>query len=155
MPGKVKIKLVSFDDKKIARAIGKGNKAALSKAGAFIRKDARSSMRRTKKSSEPGQPPRAHTGQLKKAILFAYDARWETLVVGPLKARSQATFIEEGTVPRTLEEGGRVRIRRVDPITKKKSQKRVKVAPRPFMAPALKRNLKMIPKQFRNVIRSG
>lgn len=102
---KMTVKNLFFDRALVAREVGKANAKALSKAGAFVQRRARSSMRRRKKSSAPGTPPSAHaesgdTRSLKK-ILFAYDNNNQSVVVGPLRLNG-----EQGSVPALHEFGG-------------------------------------------------
>lgn len=102
--------------KKHARAWSKG---FLSGVGAFVMRAARGSLRPSKKSAEPGNPPRVHTkggrkSQL-KAIFFAVEGV-HNVVIGPvLMARatsgagrgSHGVFIQsDKTVPELLEYGG-------------------------------------------------
>lgn len=95
----------------------------LAKAGAFVRRKQKSSIRYSKKPSQPGQPPAAHrsgsftrtklnkkTGQsaqqsqspLRELIFFGFDPTTKSVIVGPvqfLRARQQG-------IPETLEKGG-------------------------------------------------
>lgn len=94
--------LVFFDDKAILRAVDKGTRKALSKWGAYVRSDARRSLRKaTKKkpASRPGEPPRIHTGELKRFLFFAYDLGTKSVVVGPQR------LAKIGSAPEALEYG--------------------------------------------------
>ena len=152
-----------FDRQAVKDRMTKANRKALSKAGAFIRRRARSSLRRRKKRSEPGQPPSVHTSDrvaTLKNILFAYEPQAETLVVGPVKLNRQALLgpqLGSTTVPQVHEFGatvkireakvgnqwrsGRRRIRRGQPVR----VRQVKYAERPFMGPALEAEQEHIP----------
>ena len=69
-------------------AVGKANARNLSQAGAFIRRSARSSLRRRKRVSAAGEPPSVHTHDpvaTLKNIWFVFDPRRLSVVVGPLK----------------------------------------------------------------------
>lgn len=99
-----------FDQPKIMAAVQKAKKRSLSAQGAFIRKSARSSIRKSKKSAVPGQPPKSHKGTL-RLIFFVWDPNTESVVVGPVKVTSK----EGRIVPKLLEEGGEAR-RRVSVI---------------------------------------
>lgn len=90
---------VFFDDERVIRAVERGRRQALSRAGAYVRTRARSSIRKSKKISEPGKPPRSHTGKLKRGILFAYDFNTESTFVG-------AVSYEGGDAAELLEHGG-------------------------------------------------
>ena len=117
---------VFFDGGIIVTAAERANRQALMRAGAFIRRRARSSIRKRKKVSEPGRPPSSHTGRLKGLILFAYDRTAETVVIGPLgTGRDQAG--------ETLEHGRTVTRR------DGRRRRRMRYRARPFMGPALQK----------------
>jgi len=128
-----------FDRPKVKNACDVQTRRALSRAGAFVRTRARSSMRRRKASAQAGQPPSAHDGGLKK-IVFAYEAPRQTVVVGPL-----AFNMDGGQVPGVLEHGGlltktfRLRNGRLSRVAR--SGQRVRKVLRyrafPYMGPAL------------------
>ncbi len=81
-----KVKEAFFDRPKVIASLKKAKRKALSKAGAFVRKRARSSMRRRKGVSSPGSPPSAHSnGHSLKTILFAYQPQSESTIVGPVQ----------------------------------------------------------------------
>jgi hypothetical protein len=132
------IKRFFFDRKVVIDAMDKATRAALSKAGAFIRTRARTSMRRRKGISGPGQPPSVHTGLLKDRLFFGYDPSNRSVVVGPER-------IGKADAPPLLEFGGST-TRRGKPA---------RYRPRPFMAPALDAEVRAgtIPPQWTNSIR--
>ena len=160
-----------FDSAKVISALDKATRKALSKFGAFVRTSARSSIRRRNGVSKPGQPPHAHQGDIKK-ILFAYDAKRQGVVIGPIK--QNIVFVNgdgkptTGTVPQALEKGGSIGIIEVYNDFAKKWYRRdlrytsgwqttnpqrkriVKIAARPFMAPAFQKNLPQLPELWRN-----
>lgn len=115
---KMTVKNLFFDRAMVVREIGKINAAALSKAGAFVRRRARSSLRRRKKPSAPGSPPSVHSTDnvaTLKNILFAYDRQRQSVVIGPVRLNvHSATWGDEGrvfttgAVPGIHEHGGRV-----------------------------------------------
>lgn len=128
-----------FDDSKIERAVERANKRNLSKVGAFIRRRARSSIRKRKKVSRPGEPPSSHATNRTlsiKNILFGFDAVNESVIVGPVTLRRGS-----GKAPSLLEFGGStttIRRGRRDTFGGRAiTSKRVKYRPRPFMGPAL------------------
>lgn len=92
-----------FDAPGVLRKVKDGTKSALSKFGAFVWRRAKSSIRRRKKPSQPGQPPSSHAGQLRDLLFFGYDVTTETVVVGPQLFKSKTN----PTVPELLELGGR------------------------------------------------
>jgi len=80
------VKNFFFDRQKIIDATTKAQRANLSKAGAFIRTRAKSSMRKRKASAQPNQPPSAHGNpQLKNLLYFAYDPSSKSVVIGPTR----------------------------------------------------------------------
>ena len=100
-----------LDRQEVAKSIGKANRRAMSKVGSFIRRRARSSLRRRKHSSLPGQPPSVHSRSkvaTLKNILFAYDPQNETLVVGPVRLNQSSLLgpqLGSATVPQVMEFG--------------------------------------------------
>lgn len=88
-----------FDRAEIDKKVAAGQKKALGKFGAFVRTRARSSIRKRKRVSLPGQPPSSHVGTYKNLIFFAYDPVAESVVIGPVK-------FKKGNVPALLEHGG-------------------------------------------------
>lgn len=153
-----------FDRQKVATKVEKARLKNLAKCGAFVRRRARSSMRRRKKVSPPGQPPSAHSKDAfatLKNILFGYDPRRKTVIVGPV-----AIYGNKQGVPRLMEQGGNVQRRRryVPQYTKTGKRKKLELrelakpetvhyAPRPFMGPALMRERKNFAKVWKNSIR--
>ena len=102
-----------FDRAAIESQLSKQERARLSKIGAFIRRRAKSSIRKRKKPSPPGKPPSSHTGVLKDFIFFAYDSERRSVVVGPTKTNQRNAFAIASagrvkTIPGVLEFGGQV-----------------------------------------------
>ena len=130
-----------FDRKAVTSAVDRAERRVLSRFGAFVRRGARSSIRRRKRISEPGQPPSSHTGLLKRNIFFLYEPQRSSVVIGPV-------LLGKGTdAPRLLEHGGVVTRR------KRKRRVRVKYKPRPFMGPAFEREKPKLPKMWRDSVR--
>jgi hypothetical protein len=114
-----------FDTKAVMDMVAKKEIKALTKAGAYVRTSAKSSLRYTKGSSSPGSPPHVHRGSfkrpngginpktgkpfknptaslLKEWIFFQYDPQTKSVVVGP-------ELTAGGTgAPRNLEKGGTI-----------------------------------------------
>lgn len=88
-----------FDRSSVIAAVGKAAAKNLSKAGAYMRRTAKGSIRKAKGPSKPGRPPHSHVGTLKNLLFFSYDPRTRSVVVGPEK-------VHPGFIPRTLEIGG-------------------------------------------------
>jgi hypothetical protein len=99
------IKEMFFDGLEVQKRLDKAAIKELSKIGAFIRRRARSLLRRRKRPSEPGEPPSVHssdkTASLKN-ILFGLDRRSQSVVVGPVGLRKK----DGQTIPGLLEFGG-------------------------------------------------
>lgn len=112
--------------------------------GGFVRRTARQSIRKSKKPSRPGQPPKSRTGFLKRGILFDYDRRRRSVVVGP----TRLSGAKGSNVPRVLEEGGIGSVRR-----KGARPFRIRVKKRPYMGPALAKELPGLPAMWKNSVR--
>jgi hypothetical protein len=155
-----------FDRQAVIDRLRAANRKALSKAGAFIRRRARSSLRRRKNPSPPGSPPSVHTSDrvaTLKNILFVYEPNSQSLVVGPVKLNQRAVLgpeLTDATVPQIQEFGASVKVREVQRGGKWRSGVRhvrsgeavrtriVKYAPRPFMGPALEAEKDNIPEAW-------
>jgi hypothetical protein len=103
--------VIRVDTAEVTRAVGAANARALNMAGGRLRKTARNSIpfrKRRTTLSQPGRPPNAHKkGKGIKTILYGYDRRTHTLVVGFAKLGG----VEGQDVPKTLETGGKARIK--------------------------------------------
>lgn len=155
-----------FDREAVMGRVEKARLRMLSKAGAYVRTSARSSLRRRKSVSQPGSPPSVHSTDdyaSLKNILFVYDPASDSVVVGPLlvERQSQAIVAASSTVPGLLERGGSVTVRQrqqrdgswtnVRRFTIGKAAQRtqtIPIAARPFMLPALKTNASKFPNFF-------
>ena len=142
----MRIKDMFFDRATVIRAVDGAKRAVLSKAGAFIRTAARTSIRKRRASAPAGKPPHSHEGSLRRLILFGYDKAADSVVVGPVG-------FKKSTAPSVLEYGGDTVVlsRRGGRLTSRK----VKIAPRPYMAPALEKERPKLPILWRNSIRKG
>jgi hypothetical protein len=152
-----------FDRDVIKDRMTTANRKALSRVGAFIRRRARSSLRRRRKPSQPGRPPSVHTADrvaTLKNILFAYEPQAESLVIGPVKLNQKALLgpqLGDLTVPQVLEFGANVRVREtkvgkrwVTGVRRIRPGQPVRVRSasypeRPFMGPALQAEQDHIP----------
>lgn len=76
-------KALFFDRAAVTGAVDKATRKVLSRFGAFVRRRARSSIRKRKKVSQPGQPPSGRTGLLKRLLFFAFEPRRQSVVIGP------------------------------------------------------------------------
>ena len=148
-----------FDSPKLIDLVTKAKRKVMSGQGAFVRRKARSSMRRKKNPSAPGSPPRDRGGALKRLIFFVYDPIAEDVVIGPEfwnKAGSVAN-VSGQTTPQRLEQGGAVIA--TEAFTRKRGwrivskryasrtrspvrTRRTIVEPRPLMKPALTKGMR-------------
>jgi len=145
----MRIKDMFFDRAAVVRAVDGAKRKVLSKAGAFIRTAARTSIRKRKGSAPAGKPPHSHEGSLRRLILFGYDKAADSVVVGPVG-------FKKSVAPNVLEYGGdTVVLRRVGGRGGKLTSQKVKIAARPYMAPALEQERPKLPLLWRNSIRKG
>lgn len=131
-----------FDRAKVLAAADRATLRVLSRFGAYVRQRARSSIRKRRRVSQPGQPPSSHVGLLKDLIFFSYEPSARSVVVGP-------TLTNRPTgAPETLEYGGESDL----PIRGGKTA-RVRIEARPYMHPALAKELPGLPAMWRDSIR--
>jgi len=146
----LRIKTVSldmfFDTERVKRAADTATRTVLSKAGAFIRTAAKSSIRKRKAISAPGQPPSSHTGLLKRFIFFGYDADRKTVVVGPMRLNQKI-----GAAPEALEHGGPSTV--VSGLRNRRRKRRIRIQARPFMGPAMAKEAPKFPGLWANSVR--
>ena len=140
----MKFKQMFFTSKAVLSATDRATRRVLSKFGAYVRRTAKSSIRKRKAISRPGSPPSSHTGLLKRFILFGYDPAKRSVVIGPLRL----TRGGRGDAPRALEEGGTSR------MVRRGRKKRVKIKARPFMGPAMEKEKPKLPQMWRNSVSS-
>ena len=127
------------DRKKIVALFGKVNTQVYDWFGSDVRKKAKASIKnptKSRKTSDPGEPPVNRTGALKNLIFYELDET-RGVVIGParFKGRSQGA--------KALEYGGKSTAK----INKKKRAVRVKK--RLFMQPAHEKVLKTLPDKYR------
>lgn len=144
-----------FDTKLVAESMDKATRTVLSKFGAFVRRRARSSMRRKKKISQAGQPPAAHTGRLKELIFFAADLPNQSVVIGPVALNGDG-----GQVPSLLEYGGEIKrsLNAIGNRVGRRSRNAAKTVvmhytARPSMHPALEEEEKNLPPLWTNSLK--
>ena len=130
-----------FDRAAVQQKVDKATRKVLSRFGAFVRQRAKTSIKKRKGTSPPGQPPYSHVGLLRKFILFAYDADRKSVVIGP-------TLTREGSeAPRLLEHGGDTT------LETRHGSKRAHYRPRPFMGPAFEQEQQKLPALWQNSVR--
>ena len=129
------VKDLCFDRAEVIREVGKLNAKALSKAGAFVSRRAKTSMRRRKGPSPAGKPPSTHSKDkiaTLRNILFAYDRANMSVVIGPVLLNGR-----QGSIPGLHEFGGTIYVRRPGKRGRPSKVEPVRYPARPFMAPAL------------------
>jgi len=136
-----------FNEDAVLKRAKKTRHAKLRRFGAFVRQTAKTSMRRRKKSSAPGQPPSAHAGHLRDLMYFAVAPDARNVVIGPVA-------FHRGEVPRLLEEGGYATMTKYTRWSDEPYDVVVHIKPRPFMAPAFQSELAKLPPQWRDSIRT-
>lgn len=135
----LKITHLFFDSAKVTSSVDKGTRKVLSKFGAFVRRTAKGSIRKRKKSAPAGQPPSSHTGHLKKFIFFGYEPQKKSVVIGP----ALLTDNNRGDAPSVLEYGGRTKIKK----------KNVTISARPFMGPAFEKEKPLLPSMWKDSVK--
>jgi hypothetical protein len=137
------IKRMFFDRQAVISKVDAATRRVLSKFGAFVRRSAKSSIRKRKKPAPPGQPPSSHTGLLKKFIFFGYDAARQSVVIGPTRLNQKG----RGEAPPLLEYGGKAT------LVRRGKKKRVTYQARPYMGPAFEKEKPQLPAMWRGSVR--
>jgi hypothetical protein len=151
-----RVKSMFFDARPVLDAADRAARKVLSRFGAFVRRRAKSSIKKAPKKAKtalkrglllsgegqfisgPGQPPVGHVGTLRDAILFSYDPGNKSVVIGPVP------FQGSGRGARALEEGG--------PSVKRPSGRTVEIRPRPYMRPAFLAELPKVGPGFKGSV---
>jgi len=139
-----------FFDRQIVRdRVDAATRRVLSRFGAFVRQGARTSIRRRKRISRPGEPPSSHTGLLRRLIFFGYDSREKSVVIGPapLNGVGRGEGGEGGEAPSLLEHGGTTTLKR------RGRRVRATYRPRPYMGPAFAKEQPKLPALWRDAVR--
>lgn len=152
-----------FDRDKVIAAVDRTTRKQLSKAGAHVRTAARSRIRKRKKPARPGESPSSHTGDLRRGILFAYDGRRESVVIGPTRKN-----VDGGRVPALLEFGGTIdrdfrtdvdesRFGRIRARGRRRPRKTLRFTydAFPYMGPALEQEAPKFPELWANTLRAA
>lgn len=167
------VKRLFFDRPYVVRSLDAARLRFLARAGAFVRRSARSSIRKRKSISDPGKPPSSHVGSLRDKILFWMNngSLRKTVKIGPAAMNIQ--YVDSkgkprvGLVPEVLEFGGEIGRREVETSKGKWLETRgdrlpgwarflprrlvyVYVMPRPYMRPALRVNQSKFPGMWRD-----
>lgn len=86
-----------LDREKVLLLVDSGRLKGLRKSGAYVRTSATRSIKKGKKASPAGSPPRTRKGFLKKDVFFALDSAAGNVFIGP---------VSYPTINRLQEEGG-------------------------------------------------
>jgi hypothetical protein len=169
----IEMKQLFFDRPGMTKNMDRAKLRFLSKAGAYVRRSARSSIRQSKKTSEPGRPPKGKTKRLKDSIFFGLDKK--SVVIGPIKLESKNRNVRTFGPPvsEILERGGEVEVHEIQgrdgtwsqirersvPLSLSPDRatrwRKVKVAARPFMVPALRANQSKFPGLLKGQFKKG
>ena len=136
-----KLRSLGLDTKKIERSARQAEARTLKRFGYRVRRAARQSIRKRKKTSQAGQAPSSHAGLLKRFILYAYERARRSVVIGPKRLGGK-----RGQAPEALEHGGRS-------VSSDKQPRAIKIKPRPYMGPVFEREKPKLPAMWRNSIR--
>jgi hypothetical protein len=139
----MKINSLFFDQPAVVRTTDRATRRVFSRFGAFVRRSARSSIRRRKRTSSPGQPPTSRTGLLKRFIFFGFDPTKRSVVIGPARLNGSG----RGDAPSLLEHGGTTTLRR------RGQRHRVHFRGRPYMGPAFDKEQPKLPAMWRDSVR--
>lgn len=131
-----------FDKKAVRSRVDRTTRRVLSRFGAYVRRTARSSIRRRKKTSSPGSPPSSHTGLLRRFIWFGYEPSKRSVVIGPARLTQNG----RGQAPELLEHGGTTSLQR------RGKRVRANIRKRPFMGPAFAKEQPKLPAMWRDSI---
>ena len=137
------IKRMFFDRQAVISKVDAASRKVLSKFGAFVRRSAKSSIRKRKKPAPPGSPPSSHTGLLKKFIFFGYDTDAQSVVIGPTRLNQKG----RGEAPPLLEYGGKAT------LVRRGKKKRTTYKARPYMGPAFEKEKPQLPAMWRDSVR--
>lgn len=151
-----------FDREKVLKAAGKARTKVLNESGRIVRKRALASIKYADLPSLPGRPPHAHrsrsrtrtsrsTGKtrtrsvsfLKEFLWYKYDFSSQSAVVGPERLSST---VDPNSLP-ALERGG------TSTILDHGKRRKVNIAARPFMWPALAAERPLLERLWKDSVR--
>jgi len=140
------LKAIFFDRKAVRSAVDRTARRVLSRFGAFVRRAAKSSIRKRKRASAPGEPPSSHTGLLKQFIFFGYDRDRRSVVIGPQRLNQKI-----GDAPAALEHGGMSTV--IEGLRGRRRKRKVKIAARPYMGPAFEQERPKLAAMWRDSVK--
>jgi hypothetical protein len=139
-------KNVFFDRKTVRSAVDRATRRVLSKFGAFVRRGAKSSIRKRKRASAPGEPPSSHTGLLRRFIFFGYDRSERSVVIGPQRLNQKV-----GDAPHALEHGGASAV--LEGSRRRRRKRRIRIKARPYMGPAFEKERPKLAAMWRESVK--
>lgn len=169
----IKVK-TQFNHREMDQAQRRSKVRFFGAAGKAVAETAVASIVKADGPSRPGRPPHGHGRQLLRMMGAAYDSQSDREVIGPINLNHTFEGRDgepvQGTVPSVLEKGGEVfvlevykfgRWRRIDLRTARNNAglptrlRKVKVAARPFMGPALQKVTPRLAQMTRGTFRKG
>lgn len=135
-----------FAEQKVLSKMQSHTAKALKRAGAFVQRTARRSMRKGGPVSLPGKPPKSREGQLKRFLFFVVDREAESVVIGPVK------LVGADDAPKVLEHGGTTE-RTLFSRGQGRRATQARYEPRPFMGPALEKETGNLPKLWEDAFK--
>ena len=157
-----KAKTLFFDRKMVEKRVKDADRRNLSRAGAFIRRDARGSMKKAPKlrknkkgkfvlrKRKAGTPPNYITRLLKDHLFFIYDPRKNSVIVGPARINTPKQNDFGKSVPALLEVGGVYGVDRFDKKTGTVRLVKRNMNKHPYMGPAYEKNESKIVQLWKN-----
>jgi hypothetical protein len=141
-----------FDPTKVLDRAERAELSALAKFGAYVRRRAKSSIRKRRRSAEPGSPPSSHVGWIRDFLFFFVGRKKKDVVIGPILLNSVSS--ESDRAPELLEKGGDAVRRRYDAKRRTYgSMRRLRYRGNPFMVPAFNAELPNAPEPFRGQVK--
>lgn len=162
----IELAKTKFFDRDIFAATDKAKAKSLAKFGAYVRNDAKKSMKSVRgrvrtvrsgprkgqkerhyKPAAAGTPPHSIEGFLKRFLFFVYEKEQSNVIIGPVILPNKSR--KGKPVPGLHEHGGTQLVR----FGKSKRTVTAKYPKRPYMRPAGERNLRKLGDLFRDSIR--
>jgi hypothetical protein len=142
---------IVFDHRKIEKAVERSAVKPIKKSLSTVQQEIMFGYKRRNRVSRPGESPSIHSSDPQRSLLnvmFAYDERTKSGVVGPVKISTSKSGGSKA-LPGLLEHGG------TDTVGRGRNKKRVRVGARPNVRPALRRqiNAGKIVTPWSNVVR--
>ena len=155
----------SFNAEAIAAGVDKAEARVMAQSAAYVMRVARNSLKRASKkspSSGPGETPRGHDNRIKTFLSFGFDSSTGRTLVGPEKlpnavSDTELSALEHGGETEIQESAGQF-VTNASGKTERLQQDRkrkVTMAARPFMQPALVRSAGKLKQIWAGSIKRG